>query len=323
MKEPIHIQHFFIKVTINIGISIYPNHGENEDELLKHAQVAMGEAQKVSERYMFYRSEMDQHLEERLVLEHDLHYALEREELYLEYQPQVDVSTGRINSVEALIRWKHPEKGLISPATFIPIAEETGLIVSIGEWVLRTACRQAKKWHEEGILHIGVAVNLSIGQFFQQNLVQIVEDTLVKTNLSPNYLELEITESMTMDTSHAIEILHDLKRLGVKIAIDDFGTGYSSMSYLKDFPIDCLKIDRSFVRDLQSNSHDKALISIIISMAKHLNLKVIAEGVEEVGQLAFLAERDCDSIQGYLFSRPISPEELSVHFNEIQKMYFQ
>ena len=322
MKEPFKIQHYLLKVTLNIGIAVYPNHGKNGEGLLKHAQVAMREAQKVTERYLFYRSEMDQYLEERLVLENDLHYALEKEELYLEYQPQVDVRTGRIHSVEALIRWKHPERGVISPATFIPIAEETGLIVPIGEWVLVTACRQVKKWHNDGICHIGVAVNLSIGQFFQQNLVQTIEETLVKTNLSPNYLELEITESMTSDTSRAIEILQDLKRLGVKIAVDDFGTGYSSLSYLKDFPIDCLKIDRSFVRNVQSNLHDGALISMIISMAKHLGLKVIAEGVEEVDQLTFLTERDCDSIQGYLFSRPISTEELSANFGKIQKNVF-
>ena len=322
MKEPFQVQHFLLNVTLNMGIAFYPDHGESEDELLKHAQVAMREAQKVTERYLFYRSEMEQQLVERLVLEHDLHYALEKGELYLEYQPQVNLSTGRIYAVEALVRWKHPEKGWISPAEFIPIAEETGLIVPIGEWVLETACRQAKQWHEEGISDIGVAVNLSIRQFFQQNLVQMVEDILVKTNLSPHYLELEITESMTMDTNHAIGILHDLKRLGVKIAVDDFGTGYSSMSYLKDFPIDCLKIDRSFVRNVQSNDHDGALISMIISMAKHLQLKVIAEGVEEVDQLSFLVERDCDIIQGYLFSRPISPAELSANFDEIQSNVF-
>ena len=175
MNEPFHIQHFLFKVTLNIGISVYPSHGRNVDTLLKHAQVAMHEAQKGIEPYMFYHSEMEQDLKERLVLEHDLHYALEKGELHLEYQPQIDVSTGRINSVEALIRWKHPEKGWISPVKFIPIAEETGLIVPIGEWVLETACRQAKKWHDEGIYPIGVAVNLSIRQFFQQNLVQMVE----------------------------------------------------------------------------------------------------------------------------------------------------
>ena len=319
MREPVQVQHLQLTATLNIGIALYPDHGENEEELVKHAQVAMRESKQTTERYLFYRSEMEPHLEERLVLEQDLHYAIEKGELYLEYQPQVDVSTGRIHCVEALIRWEHPKKGGVSPGTFIPIAEETGLIVPIGEWILETACKQVKQWHSEGIEGISVAVNLSIRQFFQQNLVHMVEDILVKTNLSSQYLELEITESMTIDTHHAIDILHDLKRLGIKIAVDDFGTGYSSMSYLKDFPIDCLKIDRSFVRNVQSNPHDGALISMIISVAKHLGLKVIAEGVEEVEQLAFLAERDCDTIQGYLFSRPISPSEITSNFFEIQK----
>ena len=246
MKETFQIQHFQLTVTLNMGVAAYPDHGESEDELLKHAQVAMREAQKVTERYLFYRSEMDQQLDERLLLEHDLHGALEKGEFYLEYQPQVDVHTGRIYAVEALIRWKHPEKGWISPATFIPLAEETGLIVPIGEWVLETACRQAKQWHDEGIPKIGVAVNLSIRQFFQQNLVQMVEGVLMRTNLAASYLELEITESMTMDTRHAIKILHDLKRLGVKIAIDDFGNRLFIYVLSKRFSNGLFK-NRSFI----------------------------------------------------------------------------
>ena len=253
MKEPFQIQHFLLNITLNIGIAIYPDHGENNEQLLRHAQVAMREAQKVTERYVFYHSAMAKQLVERLMLEHDLHHAVENGELFLEYQPQVNLQTGEIYAVEALVRWNHPEKGWISPGAFIPIAEETGLIVPIGEWILETACKQTKKWHDEGISNIGVAVNLSIRQFFQQNLVEMVEDILKRTNLAPYYLELEITESMTMDTRHTIQVLQDLKKLGVKIAVDDFGTGYSSMSYLKDFPIDRLKIDRSFINQVQSN----------------------------------------------------------------------
>ena len=279
----------------------------------------MHEAQKVTERYVFYHSAMAKQLVEHLMLEHDLHHSVQNGELFLDYQPQVDLQTGQIYSVEALVRWNHPKKGWISPGTFIPIAEETGLIVPIGEWILETACKQIKKWHDEGISNISVAVNLSIRQFFQQNLVEMVEDILKRTNLSPHYLELEITESMTMDTSHTIQVLKELKKLGVKIAVDDFGTGYSSMSYLKDFPIDRLKIDRSFINNVQTNQHDGALTSMIISMAKHLQLQVVAEGVEEVDQLAFLTERHCDSIQGYLFSKPVSPDEISANFFEIQK----
>lgn len=319
MKEPFQIQHYLLNITLNMGIAIYPNHGENEEKLLRHAQVAMREAQKATERYMFYHSTMAEQLVERLMLEHDLHNAVENGELYLEYQPQVNLQTGQIYSVEALVRWKHPEKGWISPGAFIPIAEETGLIVPIGEWILEMACRQTKKWHDDGLPHIGVAVNLSIRQFFQQNLVEMVGDILERTSLDPHYLELEITESMTMDTRHTIDVLHNLKKLGVRIAIDDFGTGYSSLLYLKDFPIDSLKIDRSFVQNVQSNHHDGALTSMIISMAQYLRLQVIAEGVEEVEQLSFLTGRRCDVIQGYLFSKPISPEAISGNFDEIQR----
>ena len=319
MKEPFQIQHYLLNITLNIGIAIYPDHGENEEKLLRHAQVAMHEAQKVTDRYVFYHSAMAKQLVEHLMLEHDLHHSVQNGELFLAYQPQVDLQTGKIYSVEALVRWNHPKKGWISPGTFIPIAEETGLIVPMGEWILETACKQVKKWHNEGISNISVAVNLSIRQFFQQNLVEMVEDILKRTNLSPHYLELEITESMTMDTSHTIQVLKELKKLGVKIAVDDFGTGYSSMSYLKDFPIDRLKIDRSFISNVQTNQHDGALTSMIISMAKHLQLQVVAEGVEEVDQLAFLTERHCDSIQGYLFSKPVSPDEISANFFEIQK----
>lgn len=319
MKPSVQLQHFQLNVTLNMGIACYPENGRDKEELVKHAQEAMSEAKQVTERYLFYHSTMEKELVEHLILEQDLHHALAKGELHLEYQPQVNLATGHIYSVEALVRWKHPEKGWISPGVFIPIAEETGLIVPIGEWVLETACRQAKQWHSEGIEGISVAVNVSTRQFFQQNLVCMVGDILAKTNLSPQYLELEITESMTIDKNYALGILQDLKRLGITIAVDDFGTGYSSMSYLKDFPIDCLKIDRSFIFNIQSNDHDGALISMIISMAKHLQLKVVAEGVEEVDQLSFLTERNCDVIQGYLFSKPISPQELSENFYKIQQ----
>ncbi|MGG0656854.1 bifunctional diguanylate cyclase/phosphodiesterase [Rummeliibacillus pycnus] len=319
MEEQFQIQHFQLKVKLNIGISIYPDHGKSIEELLKHAQIAMRKAKQEVERCLFYQPKMEQHLEERLLLEHDLHNALKNGELFLEYQPQFNVKTGKIDAVEALVRWEHPKKGIISPAAFIPIAEETGLIVPIGEWVLETACKQTKQWHDEGMQDLCVAVNLSIRQFFQHNLVQIVKGILEKTNLSPAFLELEITESMTMDTSHTIKTLKDLKQLGVKIAIDDFGTGYSSLSYLKDFPMDCLKIDRAFVQNIQSNDQDAVLISMIISLAKHLNLKIIAEGVEKIDQFAFLAELNVDYIQGYLCGKPICSEELSIKFEELQQ----
>lgn len=319
MKKPFQIEHYLLNITINIGIAIYPHHGKSEEELLKHAQVAVREAQKVSERYFIYQLSMDQKIENRLLLEHDLHQAMERGELFLEYQPQVDLLTGRIFSVEALLRWNHFEKGIISPAEFIPIAEETGLIIPIGEWILETACHQVRQWNKAGITNIKVAVNLSIGQFFQQNFIQTVENILAKTKIDPCFLELEITESMTMDIKYTTEVLYKLKNLGVSIAVDDFGTGYSSLTYLKDLPIDCLKIDQSFVRNVQSNLHNATLTSMIISMAKYLQLNVVAEGVEKVEQLAFLGEKQCDTIQGFLFSRPISAEDLTNKYHEIQK----
>ena len=319
MKEPFQIQHFALNCSVNIGVAIYPAAGKTEEELIKHAQIAMREAQKEAKRTLYYEPSMEKELVEKLILEQDLHYALAHNEIYLEYQPKVDIVTGKIESVEALLRWKHPEKGNISPMVFIPIAEESGLIVPIGKWVLETACRQAKKWQEEGFEHLGVGVNLSIRQFYQQDLVEMVDQILKQTGLDPQYLELEITESMTMNTNYAIKMLNYLKTLGVNIAVDDFGTGYSSLSYLKDFPIDCLKMDRSFVRNIDADEQGAVLASMIISMAKHLRLKVVAEGVEEVNQLAFLSTRKCDLIQGYLFSKPLTSEELVNRFHDIQQ----
>ncbi|WP_420868776.1 putative bifunctional diguanylate cyclase/phosphodiesterase [Brevibacillus invocatus] len=279
----------------------------------------MHEAQKEVHRYKFYHNQMDQKLLERLLLEHDLHHALDKEEFHLYYQPQTDLRTGHILSFEALIRWKHPRHGWVSPIDFIPIAEETGLIVPIGEWVLKTACKQLKAWHEQGLDQIGVSVNLSTRQFFQQNLVDTIKRVLDETALSAKYLELEITESMTINESHAIEILQNIKQLGVKIAVDDFGTGYSSLYYLKELPLDRLKIDQSFVRDMMKDKHHAAIISMIVSIAQQLQIEVIAEGVENMEQLTFLWSHHCRQGQGYLFSPPIPAEEVSKRFEDIQE----
>ena len=230
---------------------------------------------------------MDGKALDRLVLENHLHYALKKNELYLVYQPQVDIETGQIQGVEALLRWQHPKYGLISPAQFIPIAEETGLIIPIGEWVLRTACRQLKEWHDQGLTSLSIAVNLSITPILFTRFNQTVKGVLNQTGLPPEDLELEITESMMMNMEHASDTLKDLKKLGCKIAIDDFGTGYSSLSYLKHLPIDRLKIDRTFIMDLAENEQDDAIVSTIISMAQHLQLEVIAEGVETTEQKRF------------------------------------
>ncbi len=316
MEVHFPVQHHQVKVDLNIGIAIYPEHGRNASDLFRHAQVAMHQAKHQINRVLFYEKNMEKCSEQKMLLEHDLHKALENQELFLDYQPQIDVRTGEIVSVEALLRWKHPTKGIISPADFIPIAEESGLIVPIGEWVLQQACSQVKKCQEDCQLTIGVSVNLSIRQFFQHNLAHTVKRVLAETQLHPACLELEITESMTMDRKHAVETLCELKELGIKIAIDDFGTGYSSIAYLKDLPIDTLKIDRSFV--MQIPTGDTVLISMIISLAKHLHLTIIAEGVEEELQWEFLSREGCNLIQGYLCGRPMPLHQIieTIHFQQ-------
>ncbi|MGE7927947.1 bifunctional diguanylate cyclase/phosphodiesterase [Lysinibacillus xylanilyticus] len=316
MKKPLQVQLFSLNGNLNIGIALHEEDCSGE-ELLMHAQLAMREASQIPQRVLFYKSFMSNGSADRILIEQELHKALANEEFYLDFQPQVNLKTGKIESVEALVRWRHPTRGFVSPELFIPIAEESGLIIPLGKWILETACSQANTWKEQGLPPMKVAVNLSIGQLFQQDLVYMVQEILQRTNLEPQYLQLEITESMTMNIDHITQLLHELKAIGIQIAVDDFGTGYSSLSYLKDFPIDCLKIDRAFVRNIQHNSNDEALVSMILSMAKHLRLKVVAEGIEEVEQLAFLINGDCDYIQGYLFSKPVSAEQIFNNFNEL------
>lgn len=319
MEESFQIQHFSLNSQLNIGIALFPTDSNREEELVRFALYAMHEAHKIPTRIRFYESSISSGTTERLLLENDLHDALVNQELFLEYQPQLDLQSGQIRSVEALVRWQHPKKGWISPGVFIPIAEESGLIIPIGQWVLETACKQVKGWEAAGLPPIKVAVNLSLGQLFQQNLVEMIHNVLEKTQLDPQYLQLEITESMTINIDHMTTILHQLKVLGVTIAVDDFGTGYSSLSYLKDFPIDCLKIDRSFVQKIQSDSTDKALVDMILSMAKHLRLKVVAEGIEEIDQLSYLVASKCDTVQGFLFSKPIPPNILQENYQMLHK----
>jgi EAL domain-containing protein (putative c-di-GMP-specific phosphodiesterase class I) len=243
-------------------------------------------------------------------LENSLRLALDKKELSLVYQPQMDIATGRIIGLEALLRWQHPDLGLVLPDKFIRIAENSGLIVPIGEWVLRTACRQARKWLDEGLPAVSVAVNVSAVQFRQEDFCELIRRVLDETSLAPQYLELEITESLLLSNADVMfSVFHELKAMGLKLAIDDFGTGYSSLSYLKKFPVSKLKIDRSFVRDVAVNADDAAIATAIISMAKSLKLKVIAEGVENEAQMSFLRTQHCDEIQGYYFSRPLSPEQ--------------
>ncbi len=300
-----------IEVTTSIGISVYPEHGEEGSTLIKHADAAMYHAKKKGRNnHQFFTKELNQRAMEHMAIEKKLRHALERNEFSLHYQPQVDLQSGQIIGAESLLRWNNPESGMISPGVFIPIAEENGLIVPIGEWVLYEACRQNQAWRDLGYPEINVAVNLSAVQFRQKNLGEVIVGALHQSGLHPSGLELEITEGTVMqDTEAAISLLRVFKDFGVNLSMDDFGTGYSSLSYLKRFPINKLKIDQSFVRDATIDMDDAAIASTIISMGRNLKLKVIAEGVETADQLAFLKEQGCDEMQGYYFSRPVPADK--------------
>jgi diguanylate cyclase (GGDEF)-like protein/PAS domain S-box-containing protein len=314
----IHGHEFFL--TCSIGVATYPIDGSTAEILTKHADIAMYRAKEMGRNtFQFYTATMNERTLDRLNIETDLRHALDRGEFVIHYQPQVSLSSGRIVGMEALIRWDHPVHGLIPPARFIGLAEEMGLIIPIGAWVIHTACIQTKAWQQAGLGDLRVAVNLSPRQFTQKALVQSIADVLHATGLEPRFLELELTESMVMgDVDNAIAILRNLKGLGVHIAIDDFGTGYSSLSYLRRFPIDILKIDQSFVNDLTVNADDAAIVGSIISLAHSLRLQVIAEGVETAEQLAFLHTHGCDQMQGYYFSRPIGPDAFGLMLREGQ-----
>ena len=313
VSAPYFINGNEIEVTTSIGISLYPCHGQDGDGLIKDADAAMYYAKKVGRNnYQFFTREMQERAQEHMAIEKKLRRVLERNELCLHYQPQVDLRNGRIIGAESLLRWSHPESGMISPGKFIPVAEENGMIVPIGEWVLLEACRQNQAWREMGFPEITMAVNLSAVQFRQKDLGEVIVAALYKAGLDASGLELEITEGAVMqDAEAAISLLRVLKDFGVNLSMDDFGTGYSSLSYLKRFPINKLKIDQSFVRDATINSDDAAITSTIINMGRNLKLKVIAEGVETADQLAFLKQQGCDEIQGYFFSRPIPAEQFS------------
>ncbi len=298
-------------ITASMGLALYPRDGAEIEQLLNHANTAMLQAkQQGGDQYQFYTAAFNIGQSDRLALQSSLRHALERQELLVYYQPQVNLKTGQIIGAEALLRWQHPERGLVSPDKFIPIAEETGLIVPIGEWVLQTACQQTKLWQNAGFSSLRIAVNLSSRQFSQIDLRHQLVQLLMNTGLDPKYIELELTESMLVqNTEVAIRRLNALKSLGVEIAIDDFGTGYSSLSYLQQFPFDILKIDRCFIRNITENPNKAAITKAIIEMAKSLNLKLIAEGVETEAELAFMCQHQCDGMQGYLFSRPLPAHE--------------
>ena len=298
--------------TASVGVSLFPLDGQDSQTLLKNAGAALYKAKTSGgANYQFYTADMHAMASRRLALETNLRRAIHNEEFLIHYQPRVSVDSLEITGVEALVRWQHPQLGLISPGEFIPLAEDTGLIVPIGEWVLRNACLQNRRWQDQGFAPIHMAVNISARQFHEQDVIETVIRTLDETGLAPEYLELELTESSIMKNADlAADVLIRLKRMGINISIDDFGTGYSSLASLKRLPIDALKIDQSFVRDATTDPDDAALVMAIITLAHNLRLKVIAEGVETEEQLRFLHLLRCDEIQGFLFSKPLPVEAL-------------
>ncbi|WP_413306788.1 EAL domain-containing protein [Bacillus sp. 1P10SD] len=315
LASPFSLNQSDLFISPSIGISLYSEDGESMETLIKHADFAMYQAKKAGKNtFRFYSNHETVDDINPLLMEMDLHKAIERQEFILHYQPKINLKTGKVIGAEALIRWNHPERGMIPPSQFIPIAEETGLIIPIGEWVLHEACMQQKKWMEQGFSNMVISVNLSARQFSQCQIVQAVKKVLEETGLEPQHLELEITESMTMDIERTIITLQELKKLGLLISIDDFGTGFSSLNYLKQFPVDTLKIDQSFVRELYNQTNDETIVKTIITMAHTLQLNVVAEGIETREQLVFLQQHLCDTAQGYFFSQPVPVKEWNEAF---------
>ncbi|HVE44413.1 MAG TPA: EAL domain-containing protein [Gammaproteobacteria bacterium] len=305
LKEPFFLDEQSVNLTASVGVSWYPQDGDNAQSLLINAEAAMLQAKQFGgNRIEYYRSEINAQTPKQLALENDLHNALSHNQFLLYYQPLVDVKSGTIHGMEALIRWKHPVHGFISPAHFIPMAEETGLIVPIGEWVLREACQQTQIWHQMGFPHLKVAVNFAGKQLQEDDVLDVIKRALVYTGLDAKFLELEITETAILNEK-VVNLLSECKKIGLSLSIDDFGTGYSGLSYLKRFAIDKIKIDQSFVRDIPANKESMAIVSAILAMAKALNVTTLAEGVEEEAQLQFLRKEGCHYIQGYYFSKPL------------------
>lgn len=327
LADPFMLEENEVFISASIGISLYPSDGEDSTTLVKNADAALNHAKRQGRNnYQYYAEEMNATALQRLTLENGLRHALERDEFVLYYQPQLDLESGAIIGVEALIRWQSPERGLVAPAEFIPLLEETGLIVPVGEWVLRSACAQNRAWQIEGLAPIRVSINLSALQFRQPDFAETIARILQETDLDPGWegLEMELTESLLVNNvEETIKTLHKLRAMRIKVSIDDFGTGYSSLTYLKRFPLFGLKIDRSFVSDLSINPEDAAIVAAIIALAHSLKLKVIAEGVETLEQLRFLRELKCDEMQGYLFSPPMPAADVAALLRDGRRLHSQ
>ncbi|WLR52104.1 EAL domain-containing protein [Bacillus tianshenii] len=306
-------QDFYISPSI--GISLFPTDGKCEEDLIQSADTALFQVkQSGKNHYRFYSQDMYKGTPRTLVLETGLRQAIQMNELKLYYQPQIDISTGEVHSFEALLRWINPKLGFISPGEFIPLAEETGLIIPIGKWVIEETCRQQREWLDAGYEPVTIGLNLSTRQFQQVDLVEVIDEAIKTYNIKPCYLDIEITEGAMQDAREAVFILNQLKELGVQISIDDFGTGYSSLSHLKRFPIDTLKIDKSFVQDVLTDEDSAAIVTTILHMAKSLGMQVVAEGVETSEQVQFLKQKECEKAQGFFYSKPVPPEEIEQHF---------
>jgi diguanylate cyclase len=323
-QESFKIEEYTLFITVSVGVSVFPQDAKTVDELLNKANIAVNCCKELGRnQYLFYNPHLSQLNAERFEMEVALRSAIENQEFILFYQPQLDAKTEKLIAVEALIRWQHPVKGLILPVNFIPLAESTGLIIPIGDWVIKEACQQNKKWQELQLQPIRVAVNLSALQLKRHNIIKVIDDALKETGLQPEYLELELTETIILNSAEALATIDKLKALGVQITLDDFGIGFSSLNYLREMSIDRIKIDQSFVKNIHVKTGDEIIIQAIMTMAQNLNLDVLAEGVETVEQLEFLRAADCNEIQGYYFSKPIPSTELEYFLRNPDELSIQ
>ncbi|NRS50552.1 bifunctional diguanylate cyclase/phosphodiesterase [Brevibacillus sp. HB2.2] len=309
LQRPFELDGHVFNVSCSIGIALYPQDGDNPEDLLKRADTALYTVKSRGKNgYDFFDPTMESKSLERILMENEMRKAIEQEQFQIYYQPKIDIATSAMTGMEALVRWVHPELGIIPPNRFIPIAEETGMILALGEWILKQACKQNKNWHDQGYT-LKVSVNLSARQIYQKDLVEMIKDILQETKLSPHWLELEITESIFVKMEEATAVLQQIRDIGIQISIDDFGTGYSSFSYIKSLPVDTIKIDASFIRDIHHNQESQAIVKAIVTIAQSLNMNVIAEGIELHDQVAALKENGCDHGQGYLFSKPLPTDD--------------